>query len=84
MTFFPAVQLIHENAGSQLAAGLAASDDGQTLFSFKQTTSMDSSAVTCMLAWKRHAKQRGVKLDFEQVPANLQSLIVLYGVAELL
>ena len=84
MTFLPAQDVTHSNAAQQLAAGLAAIAAGQTVISFHQTTSIDSSAVACMLAWQKSAAVRGARLEFQQLPANLHSLIALYGVAELI
>jgi phospholipid transport system transporter-binding protein len=82
--FTPASAFTHETAARELAAGLAAIESGQASFTFSQTTSIDSSAVACMLAWKRHAQQRAVKLEFQNLPANLTHMIQLYGVAEFL
>jgi phospholipid transport system transporter-binding protein len=82
--FTPASAFTHETAASQLAAGVAAIDAGQHVIAFDQTTSFDSSAVACMLAWKRHAQERAVEVTFQGLPANLTSMIQLYGVAEFL
>ena len=79
----PALALTLATAAGELAAGLAALDAGQDAFSFSQTSSIDSSAVACMLSWQRHARQRGMTLKFEQVPVNLTHLTDLYGVADL-
>ena len=45
---------------------------------------MDSSAVATLLAWQRAARQKGLTLQFGVLPANLQSLVDLYGAASLL
>jgi len=82
--FTPATELNQRNIAQQLAQGIAAIDAGQTAIEFNQTSNIDSTVVACMLAWKRHAQQRGVSLEFQQVPANLSKLIALYGVAEFL
>ncbi len=82
--FTPASAFTHETAAKELVAGIAAIDSGQATFTFNQTTDIDSSAVACMLAWKRHAQQRGVALSFQDLPVNLTHIIQLYGVAELL
>jgi hypothetical protein len=37
-----------------------------------------------MLAWKRHADQKGVGLVFQDLSVNLTHLIQLYGVTEFL
>jgi len=82
--FTPNVNLTHETAARELAAGVAAIDAGQTSFTFSHTGQIDSSAVACMLAWKRHALQKQVKLEFQDLPANLAHLVQLYGVGEFL
>jgi phospholipid transport system transporter-binding protein len=82
--FTPASAFTHETAAQQLSAGIAAIDSGQSVFSFEQTGQIDSSAVACLLAWKRHALVRKVKLEFQHLPENLNHLIQLYGVAELM
>jgi phospholipid transport system transporter-binding protein len=84
MIFAPAAVFTHDNAMQQMAAGIAAIDAGQTSVSFSQTTQIDSSAVVCMLAWQKHAKQRGATLGFADMPTNLSNLIALYGVNEFL
>lgn len=80
--YTPATGLNHQNISQQLALGIAAIEAGQTSIDFSQTNSIDSSAVACLLAWKRHAQQRGVQLEFRQLPASLSNLIALYGVTE--
>lgn len=82
--FTPATTFTHETAAKQLTAGLAAIDAGQTTFKFSATGTIDSSAVACMLAWKRHAQRRKAALDFQDLPANLTNLIRLYEVSNLL
>jgi len=80
--FTPAATFTHDNAMQQMAAGIAAIDGGQTSVSFSQTTQIDSSAVVCMVAWQKHAKQIGKTLSFADLPTNLSNLITLYGVGE--
>jgi phospholipid transport system transporter-binding protein len=80
--FTPGSAFTHETAVRELAAGLAAIDAGQTEFTFKQTGNIDSSAVACMLAWKRHAASRKAALHFQDIPVNLTRMIQLYGVGE--
>jgi len=82
--FTPAATFTHETAAKELVAGIAAIDSGQAAFTFSQTSHIDSSAVVCMLAWKRHAQQRGTALEFQDLPVNLTHIIQLYGVAEFL
>lgn len=50
----------------------------------QQVETVDSAAVSLMLAWVREAQRNNIKLSFEHVPQNLISLARLYDVAELL
>lgn len=47
-------------------------------------TEVDSTAVSVLLEWRRAALRDKRKIDYVNYPANLKSLIQLYGVAELL
>lgn len=84
MSFRPALTLTFNNAQTVLDAGLRAIADGQTQIDLADLTSVDSSAVAAMLAWQRAARDAGKSLSFQNLPANLQSLVALYGVGELL
>lgn len=44
----------------------------------------DSSAISVFLNWLRNAKENSNKILFINVPANLQSLLQLYGVESLI
>ena len=50
----------------------------------QQVETVDSAAVSLMLAWLREAQRNKINLSFEHVPENLISLARLYDVAELL
>jgi phospholipid transport system transporter-binding protein len=82
--FKPAAKLTMDNAGETLAAGLQAMASGESDFDLSEALSVDSSAVAIMLEWQRSAQQSGRSIRFGALPANLHSLIDLYGVAELL
>lgn len=84
MTYRPALTLTVHNAKTVLDAGLRAIADGQTQIEMGDLTVVDSTAVATMLAWQRAACSSGKSLVFSNLPANLQSLVNLYGVAELL
>jgi len=49
-----------------------------------QVEAVDSSAVSVLLQWSRHARENGVQLSFVNLPPNLRSLVNLYDVAEVL
>jgi phospholipid transport system transporter-binding protein len=82
--FRPTLTLTVNNAKTALDAGLRAIEGGQTTIDLAQLTAVDSAAVATLLAWQRAASARGTALAFNNLPANLQSLIELYGVADLL
>lgn len=80
----PALTLTVHNAKTVLDAGLRAIAEGQVQFDLSELTVVDSAAVATLLAWQRAAQRKGSSLVFNNVPANLQSLADLYGIAELL
>ena len=84
MIFRPALTLTFNNAQAVLDAGLRAIADGQAEIDLADLTAVDSSAVATMLAWKRAAHNAGKPLSFKNLPANLQSIVALYGVGDLL
>lgn len=84
MTFRPALTLTVHNAQAMLDAGLRAIAEGQTRMDLSELTAVDSAAVATLLAWQRAAQHTGKSLAFDNLPANLQSLVDLYGVTELL
>ncbi|MCU6435094.1 STAS domain-containing protein [Undibacterium sp. Jales W-56] len=73
-----------KNALGVAQAGLSEIAKGVTAFDLSALTVVDSSAVAVMLDWQRAASVAGKTMEFHSVPANLISLISLYGVAELL
>lgn len=82
--FQPTLTLTVNNAKIALEAGLRAIEAGQEDIDLAQVTALDSAAVATLLAWRRAAQQRGSALRFKNLPASLQSLAALYGVADLL
>lgn len=84
MQFRPGLSLTFNNAQTVLQAGLRALADGQAEFDFADVTAVDSAAIATMLAWQRAARKAGKVLAFRNLPANLQSLVKLYGVGALL
>jgi phospholipid transport system transporter-binding protein len=82
--FRPTLTLTIDNAKTALQAGLRAIESGQTEIDMAQLTAVDSSAVSILLAWQRAARLQGRTLKFSNLPANLQSLAQLYGVADLI
>jgi phospholipid transport system transporter-binding protein len=71
------------NATEALAQGLAALRAGQTVFDLGQVETVDSAAVSVMLAWQRAAAHSGTALELRNLPKQLLSLTKLYGVCTL-
>ncbi|TFV93948.1 STAS domain-containing protein [Oxalobacteraceae bacterium OM1] len=84
MSFRPGLTLTMQNARTVLDAGLRAIGGGQASIDLGELNAVDSSAVATLLAWQRAARGAGKPLAFLNMPANLQSLVALYGVGELL
>src|SRR3954470_15450586 len=72
------------NASAALERGLTALKAGQTVFDLRHVLTVDSVAVSVMLAWQRAAHDAGIKLELKNLPPALQSLTKLYGVCSLL
>lgn len=47
-------------------------------------TEVDSTAVSLLLEWRRAAQREKRAIEYVNYPANLKSLIQLYGVSDLL
>ena len=55
-----------------------------TMIDFANVTDIDTSTISLILEWKRRAKKENQPIKFVNLPANLNSLTQLYGVAELI
>ena len=82
--FRPTRTITVHNAAAVLDAGLRAIASGQNEFDFSEVTVVDSSAVAILVAWQRAANLQRSPLYLINLPASLQSLATLYGIAELL
>ncbi len=72
-----------DNATAALEHGVAAINAGATEFDLRNVVTVDSAAVSVMLAWQRAAHAAGVTLRLVNLPPMLQSLTKLYGVCSL-
>ncbi|SFH89744.1 phospholipid transport system transporter-binding protein [Collimonas sp. OK307] len=82
--FRPSHSLTVGNAKVTLEEGLRAIAGGETEIDLSDVVAVDSAAVATLLAWQCAALNQGLTLHFSSLPANLESLIDLYGVTELL
>lgn len=73
-----------KNAAAVLAEGATLFDSGDVTLDLSRVTEVDSAAVSLLLEWRRTAQRCSRRIDFVNLPENLQSLARLYGVADLL
>jgi len=64
--------------------GLRSLAVGDLLVDMAQVVSVDSAAVSMLLAWSRVAQEKQRNLQVVNLPADLLSLANLYGVAGML
>lgn len=69
-----------QNALQVKKEGLASIDAGDVKISLSSVKTVDSSAVSVMLSWIRHAKEKNLPLRIQSVPPSLDSLLSLYGI----
>jgi phospholipid transport system transporter-binding protein len=69
---------------SLLLASKALPIGANTMIDFANVTDIDTSTISLILEWKRRAKKENQPIKFVNLPANLNSLTQLYGVAELI
>jgi phospholipid transport system transporter-binding protein len=73
-----------ENVTAVLAEGNALFKTPRVVVDLAGVTEVDSAAVSLLLEWRRAAGKENRRVDFENVPPNLESLAELYGVAHLI
>ena len=83
MAYFP-TSLTMQDAASSLQPGLDAIRRGSADIDLSRMERFDSAAVAALRVWRRAARSAGLSLRIAGVPAGLQSLADLYGVADLL
>jgi phospholipid transport system transporter-binding protein len=71
-----------ENAAAVATAGKQELH-ADTVFDLTAVTEVDSTALSVLFEWRRAAKERNVQVSFHNLPASMQSLAALYGVADL-
>jgi phospholipid transport system transporter-binding protein len=76
--------MLIDSAAALKKAGDEAVAAGATVVDLAGVGEADSSAVATLLAWVRAAQEAERQLTIVNPPQSIQSLAVLYGVAELL
>jgi len=77
-------ELLMDNANAVLSESASLAMDDQLTIDFSNIKNIDTSALALMIEWMRRAKLEFCQLSFINVPENLKSLSVLYGVNEIL
>ena len=72
------------NVTAVLAESAALFKGPRVVVDLKALTEVDSAALSLLLEWRRAAKRENRRIEFENVPPNLESLAELYGVAHLI
>ena len=73
-----------DNVGAVLEEGNRAFTAPSITVDLAGVTEVDSTAVSLLLEWRRAALRDKRVIEYVNYPANLKSLIELYGVSELL
>ena len=73
-----------DNVGAVLEEGNRAFTASSVTVDLAGVTEVDSTAVSVLLEWRRAALRDKRAIEYVNYPANLKSLIELYGVSELL
>ncbi len=73
-------QLTLNTVNAVMETALHALDQGQQVFDFSDLQTLDSTALAFVLACRRAADQRGLRLQCANLPGNLTALATLYGV----
>ncbi len=74
----------HGSAGRLLAEGLRQFEGERPIVDCSSIRAADSSALSLMLEWSRQLRAQGRGIAFAGIGANLNSLMHLYGIADLI
>lgn len=77
-------QLTMDTIGTLFEEAMQRPEGKNWTIDLAQVEAADSAAVSMLLAWLRNARRHEAELTFVNVPENLRSLAVLYGVADAL
>jgi len=64
-------------------AGKQQFGDGDSVVDLAAVTEVDSAALSLLFEWRRAARQKNLRISFDNLPESLKSLAALYGVTEL-
>ena len=78
--------LLMVNASGLFRTGLdfLRAGESERIFDFSSVEHADSSALALLFGWQRAARERGVAMRVESLPACMRDLAALYGITGLL
>lgn len=74
--------VIFDNVVELARQGMTLLDEDGLVIDLTEVTELDSSAISMLFEWLRLAHGRNQQLYFVNLPANLSSLMQLYGVTD--
>jgi phospholipid transport system transporter-binding protein len=77
-------EVLIDTASALLEASKALPIVANTEIDFSGVTNIDTSTISLILEWKRRAQIENQSIQFVNLPANLNSLTQLYGVADII
>ncbi len=64
--------------------GIALLNNDRLLVDLQQVTEVDSTVISMLFEWLREANKKNCHLEFTRLPASIESLVQLYGVADII
>ena len=77
-------ELSFETAADALRAGLQLFDGGDCSIDLAGVSHGDSAGLAVLIEWLAHARQRGIALRYEHVPAQITAIARISDVDDLL
>jgi phospholipid transport system transporter-binding protein len=77
-------EVVIDTVSALLETSKALPITANTKIDFSGVTNIDTSTISLILEWKRRAQKENQSIQFVSLPANLNSLTQLYGVAEII
>jgi len=77
-------ELSFETAADALRAGLQLFDGGECSIDLAGVSHGDSAGLAVLIEWLAHARQRGIALRYEHVPAQITAIARISDVDDLL
>jgi phospholipid transport system transporter-binding protein len=74
--------VIFDNVAEMTRQGIALLDEDGLIVDLAEVIELDSSAISMLFEWLRVAHTRNQQLYYVNLPANLGSLMQLYGVTD--